>query len=205
MEMEIPEDDPENEEMDDNSSDGNDDDEDPREVFDAWLKDQDEKVQAMYEENIAGLKSALDKERKAAKEAARLQAELDKYKTDEEKALEASQAQVVELTEKLAQADVKADAAVEALEKAYVEFDVTTAAIKAGFEDPEDALALLPEGAIKFNKKTGKVEGTEDALKELMKEKPYLVLGEGVGTPKTSGRKRLPGKEPEGPKPNIRF
>ena len=44
---------------------------DPKEDFAAWLEAQGEDAQAAYEQNIGGLKSALEKEREAAKETSR--------------------------------------------------------------------------------------------------------------------------------------
>jgi 4-hydroxy-L-threonine phosphate dehydrogenase PdxA len=201
MEMEVPEDE-ENEETGDNESE---EEEDPRAEFEAWLADQKQEIRDMYEANITGLKSALEKERKAAKEAVRLQKELDSYKTDEERELDATQAKVAELTTELTTAQASASEAVDKLEKAHVEFAVTTEAIKLGLSDPEDALALMPDGKVKYNKKTGKVEGTEEALKELIKEKPYLVVGPGPGTPKRGDGKRIPADDKAEPVKGLRF
>jgi len=151
---------------DDDDQDDDDDDQDSRKVFEEWLAKQDEKIQKLVADGTEGLRSALQKERKAAKEAVRLQAELDKYKTDDEKALEASQAEVDELTTQFTDATKLADDAVANLVKERIKYAVTIQALKMGFADPDDAQALLPKDhKVKYNKKDDKVEGVEEALK----------------------------------------
>lgn len=184
-----------------------------REVLEAWIAKQGEDVQSMFEEGIAGLTSALQKEREAAKEATRLEKELaeakqqlDGYKTDEEKALDALTSQLAETKTSLADAETQRDEAIQALIDARISFAVTAEAFNLGFEDPKDAESLLPADAVKYNKKTGKVEGAEDALKKLADDKPYLLgQGDGVGTPRRSRTKRQSSDEKKAPVTGLRI
>ena len=160
----------------------------------------------MFKEGTDGLLSALKKERDAAKEAASLEKKLeeankklDAYKTDEEKDLEDSQNEIADLTGKLTIADDAVLVAVADLVKERTKFAVTVEALKMGFEDPDDAHALLPVDTIKFNKKINKVEGVEEALKALVEEKPYLLGVEPIGTPRSDGKRKLGADDKKAP------
>lgn len=197
--------DPENEGTDDDEEE--EDSDNPRDVLEAWVADQDDAVKAMFKEGTDGLLSALKKERDAAKEAAGLEKKLeeankklDAYKTDEEKDLEAGQIEIADLTGKLTIADDTVLVAVAELVKERTKFAVTVEALKMGFEDPADAQALLPEDSkVKYDKKTNKVEGVKEALKKLVEEKPYLLGVEPVGTPRSSGRRKLGADDKKAP------
>lgn len=195
-----------------NKENGETNDKTPREVLDDWVKDQDEKVQTMIIEATAGLKSALGKEREAAKESTRLEKELaeankklDAYKTDEEKDLEDSEKKVATLTTERDEATVAEKAAVKKLDEARIGFAITIEALKQGLSDPEDAKALLGDHDVKYNEETGKVEGAEKAIKALIKEKPYLVVGAELGTPRTDSKRKLTDAAEKAPPTGIRF
>lgn len=204
VEVEVEEENPESEDEDEDEGE-NEEDLNDRERLEAWVAEQDEETRAMYQKGIDGLLSALNKERDAAKEAARLKKELDKYKTEEERELETQQATIAELSESLDEAKTAREKAEKALVDTQISFAVTTGALKQGFADPEDAQKLLPEGSVKYNKKTNKVEGAEEALKELAEAKPYLLGSEGVGTPRKS-KDRKPGDPEAEPSPvSVKF
>lgn len=182
-----------------------------RKELDTWMKDQDEKVQTMITDATAGLRSALQKERENAKAAAKLEKELadakkklDAYKTDEERELEEGEQEVAKLTTERDEAKVASDKAVAGLEKARIGFAITTEALKQGLSDPEDAKALLGNiEDITWNKETNKVEGAEEAIKKLIKDKPYLVAGAELGTPRKDSKKK--GDKKPDPPTGIRF
>jgi len=185
----------------------------PREVLEAWIADQDEKVQSMFKDGIAGLTSALQKEREAAKEAARLKRELaeatqklDNYKTDEEKAIDALNAKVETLETEKAEAVKTAEEAKKKLIERTISFTVTAEALKMGFEDPSDAESLLPADSVTYDEETGNVKGAKAALKKLAETKPYLLgKGDGVGTPRGSSTSKVGKKDEIAPPTGLRF
>lgn len=192
---------------------GETDDKDPRKVLDEWMAKQDEAVKTIISEAVAGLKSALTKERENAKEATRLEKELeaankklDAYKTDEEKDLEEGQAEVAKLTKERDEAAVASAEAIKALEDAHIGFAITLEALKQDLSDPEDARALLGNVDIKYDSKTGEVTGAEAAIKALVRDKPYLVAGHELGTPRKGRKKTRPTDSDDKPAaPTIRF
>lgn len=159
------------------------DDEGQKHKFEEWLEKQTEDFQAVYEDHIHGLKSALDKERKAAKEAAKLERRLEDLKDG----TSAEKAKVKELEGELGSATAKAKKLEKALEETQVRFAVQAAAMQMGFKDPEDAYQLADVSELEISEETGEVEGVEEALEALVEAKPYLV-GTAIGTPQRSNR-----------------
>lgn len=204
--------DKESEDQDDEDEEDDDDNLDARKELDDWLAKQDEKVQKLIADGTDGLRSALKKERDAAKKAAGLEKDLkdankklDALKTDEEKDLEASEAAHAKLVTDSAEATKTAEDAVANLQKERIKNAITIQALKEGFEDPEDAHALLAEDAVTIDEKTDKVVGVKKALEKLLKDKPYLAGSDEVGTPRGSRRRKLSSDDKAEPVDEVRF
>lgn len=127
-------------------------------------------------EDIAGLKSALAKEREGrkaalleAKRVGELEAELAKFReasqTEAEKALDAARKE----TESTVRAEVTRERVLDKIE------------VKAAgkFADPEDAQLRLAGRAADFVRKDGSIdaEAIDAALTELLEQKPHLAAG----------------------------
>jgi serine/threonine protein kinase HipA of HipAB toxin-antitoxin module len=89
--------------------------------------------------------------------------------------LEASQLTELErLQKRAAEAEAARDAALQRAQATAVRAEVITAATQAGALDPEVVMALLPEGSVTVAD-DGTVTGVQDAVKALLKAKPYLA------------------------------
>lgn len=140
--------------------------------FEAWLSKQPDDVKKMYESHTGGLRSALDKERRANKkrddEAARLAREADEAKLGEVDKLKKQLEAIKTERETLAQ-QVKAQAARDALlivaEKVKIEFASKIA--------EQDAIRFALEGAT-FDE-DGAIKDGEKTLTKVITDRPYLV------------------------------
>lgn len=141
-------------------------------------------------EDIAGLKSALAKEREGrkaaqleAKRVSELEAELAKFReasqTEAEKTLEAARKE----TEAAVRAEVTRERVLDKIE------------VKAAgkFADPEDAQLRLAVRAGDFVRKDGSIdaEAIDAALAELLEQKPHLAA---------AGQRRFNGSADQGPR-----
>lgn len=153
----------------------------PAEDFSSWLEAQDDAVKTGYEQNTAGLKSALDKERDRAKET---ETELrDALKKLE--GVEGAQETVTELESKL-------DDAQKQREAAERERDFITEAVREGVTDPTLAWA-----AVQGNETLLDRRGLVDFGK--LKEQHPALFAKGSppppdGTPGTGGNTPPEGK-----------
>ncbi len=130
--------------------------------------------------DVAVLQSELSKVRQ---EAARTRIELkairdakkseDDAKLDEQTRLTNRQKELEAEVERLTK-----QARVKALEAA-----VTKQAIKLGIHDPDAAVKLLDTDALELDDETGEPKNVEAALKELIKQKPYLAKEPEAATP----------------------
>lgn len=86
----------------------------------------------------------------------------------------ANQSELEKATKKAADAEARLQALEAAARAATVKSAVTLAATKADAVDPDAVLALLPSDSVTVGD-DGQVTGADDAVKALLKEKPYLV------------------------------
>lgn len=145
---------------------------DPLAAFEAYLETLPEDQRLKIEEHTTGLRTALIKERKLNPESKKALEELQKLKEADEKRKHD------EMTvQQKAEADKKkAEDEAAQLRKDLQEERVKNAILAAAkdFVDPQDAYAMIDRDLIETDK-DGKVTGVEDAIKALVKAKPYLV------------------------------
>ena len=110
----------------------------------------------------------------ARREAAKYRTSLRKYEQEQQAkanesltAEERYKAELATLQQRLATAE-------QAAQDRLVRSAVVTAAAKAGFVDPDDAVALVDRGALEISE-DGTVAGVDDAIRAIAKAKPYLV------------------------------
>jgi hypothetical protein len=161
-------------------------------TWDTILAGLPEDVRKLYEEHTNGLKSALSSEREKSKGVAAQLKKLADLEAAEQKRREAelneaqkAQAQLAELEKKLNEANL--NLVTERLRNA-----VQSEAAKMGFLNPEDAYQLADLAEVETTD-DGKVTGVEDALKKLVKDRPYLLKTPGQTTaPQTDASRRGP-------------
>lgn len=150
---------------------------DPIEALEEYLATLDEGVRKEIEEHIAGLKSALVKERKLSPEGKAALIELQKLKDadTQRKQAEMTDLQKAEAAKKAS--DEKATKLEGDLKTERIKNAVLAEASKANFADPQDAYAMIDHSELEISA-DGKVTGVVDAIKALVKSKPYLVGAE---------------------------
>ena len=203
----------ENDEIVEEKEGGNDDskkDLSPSEKWEAYLETLDDETKELYAGHIGGLKSALQKERTAAKGKTAAERRLAELEKAEIKRKEAEMTEV-ELLKKRAE---DAEAEKKTLEKSFnltrLKFAIKDTASKLGFEDPEDAYTMTKSKVEELEiSDDGTVEGALEILEELAESKPYLLKKKEeekkektLGTPK--GGKKL-GAGGEEKKPAIKL
>jgi hypothetical protein len=111
---------------------------------------------------------------------ARMQA-ADKAKSDAENKLRELEKKDMSALEK-AETEVKErDQKIATLEKQVEGMALQNAFLtdnKYSWHDPSDALALLEKSDIEIDKETGKVKGLRQAIDNLAKKKPHLIVGD---------------------------
>jgi hypothetical protein len=147
---------------------------DPVKLYDAFLATLDEDVRKEIEAHTKGLKAALVSERTLSKDGKAALSQLKvlqeaeaKRKTDEMSELDKTKA------EKVAAED-KALKAQQELQTERVKSAVLAVAVKMSFIDPQDAYTLIDIATLETSD-DGKLTGVDEALKALVKAKPYLV------------------------------
>jgi len=146
------------------------------EKWEAYLETLDEDTKKLYGTHIHGLKSALTKERAAAKGKSAAEKRLEELEKAEEKRKEAEMTEV-ELLKKRAKDAEDEKLKLEAdFNRTRLKFAVESAATKLGFEDPTDAYTMTKGKIEKLEiSEDGTVEGASEILQELIASKPYLV------------------------------
>jgi hypothetical protein len=116
----------------------------------------------------------LTEKAKKAEELSKKEEEAIKAKLEEEKKFK----ELLDLEKQ------KVDALEKQLSRSKVDSAITTEAVKAGFENPEDALRLIDREAVQAGEE-GTPLGIAEAIKALAENKPYLVgkTNLGSGTP----------------------
>jgi hypothetical protein len=153
---------------------------DPVAAFEEYLDTLPEEERTKIEEYTAGLKTALIKERKLNPEGKKAVEELQKLKADEEKRKQAEMTDLQKAEAAKKAADEKNLKLEEDLKTERIKNAVLAEASKQGFEDPQDAYAMIDRAELEISA-DGKVDGVEEAIKALVKAKPYL-LGTGEET-----------------------
>lgn len=120
------------------------------------------------------------------KELAQAKQERDQLVEKQRLADEAKLAEEGKYKELVTKKDDEIKALSEKIQNQAIDSQIERLATKAGVSDSEAALKLINRGAIKYDSKTGEISGVEEAVKQLVTEKPYLV-GKGndisIGTP----------------------
>lgn len=154
--------------------------------------------------DAAALKAELESARKALaaanREAADRRKKLDAYEQAEAARKEAEMSEVEKAVKRANDLQAQLEAERQARRDGALKGAVTVAAMKAGFHNPDDAWAFLPAGAVSLDDGE-QVQGVDEALKELVKARPYLVKQSAAalvtpsGTPdgaaKSAGKQRF--------------
>ena len=139
------------------------------------------------------LKAELTEIRKALKKANAEVAErrkaLEAYETAEKQRKEAEMSEVEKAQKQAAEIKAAYEALQTQLQTEKRRGAVTLAATAANFHNPADAFAFLADDAVTITD-DGKVEGVDEAIKELAKARPYLVKAPAAGTQDIDANKR---------------
>jgi len=178
------------------------------EGFEAWLAEQDDDVKAQYDKHIHGLKSALTKEREAAKSVASLTKKLKVFEDADEATRRKDQTEMENLREDLKTAQGDVTAANSVLKKERINFAITSEAAEQDFEDPSDALRLLDVSKLEIDE-AGKIKGITKLLKKLAEDKPYLLKSSSnssrIGTPPKKRKTKTDDSKQERRRPTVAF
>ena len=124
------------------------------------------------------VKAELDRARKALaaanKEAADRRKKLEAFEKAEAERKAAELSEVERLQQQVTEAQRRADAATAAANERLLKAAVLTEAAKLAFVDPSDAWRMLDRDGLEIGE-DGEVAGAAEALKALVKAKPYLV------------------------------
>lgn len=150
-------------------------------------------------EDNSGLKSALDKERKARKAAEKLARDAQKIIDD---AASKDKSETDQAKDKADKADAKSAKLAERLKVTAVDNVIIKLAGGLKFRDLDDALQLIARGDIEVDQDeddpsdvTVDEKSVKSALEALAKKKPHLIVAEGQGD--RSGSKFNGGKKTE--------
>lgn len=146
---------------------------------------------------IEAVTAELETVRKALKQAnaesAQRRKRLEELEAEENKRKDAEKTELQKALDKAAALEAQLAKQAETVKQSTIQHAVEITAAKLGFADPGDALSLLDKSAVKLGE-DGKVEGVEDALKDLLKRKPYLAKA-GPQQPETDSQKRPSGTQ----------
>ena len=160
--------------------------------WDEWLASQSDEIKGQYEAHVAGLKKALDSERKGNKDAKEKAKRLEELEAAEEAKrmaqlsdLEKLQAGQAKVTQELEVTKAQLAAA----QKAIIGYEVRLAARDAGLVANGDVLVLrlMDMDQLEFDDE-GKITNLSKLLSTMVKEYPFLkattsATGSGLGTP----------------------
>lgn len=134
----------------------------------------------------AKLKSALQKERKARRDAAKQLKELQKFKEEIESQ---NKTELERAQEKATQAEQKAAQLEEKYNNKLLDFAIAEAARKARFRDTDDALRGVDRSDLEISEDGGvDNKAVEKAVKALAEAKPHYVLPEGEELPPSGSK-----------------
>lgn len=130
------------------------------------------------EKDAAELQAELERTRqalsKANSEAAERRKKLEAYEEAERKRKEAEMSEKEKLEAKLAEAQAQAEQATQAANERLLRASVTAEAAKLDFADPADAWSMVDRDGLAIDDE-GEAQGVAEAVKALVKAKPYLV------------------------------
>lgn len=174
---------------------GDDPPEDKDTTWDAYVESLDDETKTLYNEHVSGLTSALDKERKAAKEAKKelgdklkrleeLEKADQKRKDEELSETEKLQKAVQEREAKIAEFQGELEQTKAEFESERLKFDVVALASEMGFASAEDAYNLADLSGVE-REDDGSLKGAKEALEELKKSErlPMREDHRRLGTP----------------------
>jgi len=122
------------------------------------------------------------KAKEASEKATALETELAKIKEAEMNDIEKAQAAVEAATKKSADAEARAVDAEGALRETTIQTAVTVAAMEANFQDPSDALSMIPQDGLLDEEGEISDKAVKASLGKLAKAKPYLLKAPGKGS-----------------------
>lgn len=146
-----------------------------------------------------GALKALEAERKRARELERELKQLRQWKEEREKA---DMSELERAQREAEDARRRAEELEQRYRRAAIRSEVIRMAAQYNLADPDDAFLLLNQDAIEFDEDSGQPTNIEDLIKDLAKQKPYLVKAtqppEGPPeTPKGADTTKLSEKERE--------
>lgn len=148
----------------------------------------------------AELQAELERTRKALadanKEAAARRKKLEAFEAQEAKRKQAEMTELEKAKARLNELEKRAEQAEAGRKQALVRAAVIAQATAQGFRDPEDALRYLDTSEVEITEE-GKVSDVSALLKELGKQKPYLLQPQGSVGATNPGRGQAQGETPE--------
>lgn len=148
----------------------------------------------------AELQAELERTRKALadanKEAAARRKKLEAFEAQEAKRKQAEMTELEKAEARLNELEKRAEQAEAGRKQALVRAAVIAQATAQGFRDPEDALRYLDTSEVEITE-DGKVSDVSALLKELGKQKPYLLQPQGSVGATNPGRGQAQGETPE--------
>ncbi len=148
----------------------------------------------------AALQAELERTRKALadanKEAAARRKKLEAFEAQEAKRKQAEMTELEKAEARLNELEKRAEQAEAGRKQALVRAAVIAQATAQGFRDPEDALRYLDTSEVEITE-DGKVGDVSALLKELGKQKPYLLQPQGSVGATNPGRGQVQGETPD--------
>lgn len=148
----------------------------------------------------AELQAELERTRKALadanKEAAARRKKLEAFEAQEAKRKQAEMTELEKAEARLNELEKRAEQAEAGRKQALVRAAVIAQATAQGFRDPEDALRYLDTSEVEITE-DGKVGDVSALLKELGKQKPYLLQPQGSVGATNPGRGQAQGETPD--------
>jgi len=148
----------------------------------------------------AALQAELERTRKALadanKEAAARRKKLEAFEAQEAKRKQAEMTELEKAEARLNELEKRAEQAEAGRKQALVRAAVIAQATAQGFRDPEDALRYLDTSEVEITE-DGKVGDVSALLKELGKQKPYLLQPQGSVGATNPGRGQAQGETPD--------
>lgn len=178
---------------------------DTRTDWEKFLEEQPDEIQALYAEDVKGLKSALKAERADSRKLAQLEAKVSDFEKAQKELEDKELSKSEKLQKELDQLKEARDAADQELRVERVKAAVLKAAIALNFRDPEDAYSMIDVSQLELSD-DGSIEDLDDQLKDLLSLKPYLKKGKGDGKGNPSrGDKQKRGQKVKTPEPTVHF
>lgn len=148
----------------------------------------------------AELQAELERTRKALadanKEAAARRKKLEAFEAQEAKRKQAEMTELERAEARLNELEKRVQEAEAGRKQALVRAAVIAQATAQGFRDPEDALRYLDTSEVEITEE-GRVSDVSALLKELGKQKPYLLQPQGSVGATNPGRGQAQGETPE--------